>query len=144
MAICKNCNCQYEGDFCPQCGVTNELKVPIVFLQVQEQLHLKGDAEENTLSAESHKTKKKKKSHALLGFRTDKIWKKIVSVLYLLFCMFFVIGVFSDFKTGKITAYDIIIEKLSGIANLFSLHIYFYQIQSLEINYRYLKNIELG
>lgn len=47
----------------------------------------------------------------LLGFRTNKTWKKILSITYLVFCALFVIVAITEKRKGQITAYDFWIDK---------------------------------
>lgn len=59
-----------------------------------------------------------KKKHKLLGFRSNKVWKKILSIIYLVFCAFIVLGVLIDGRQGQITVYDFFIDKLYGVVIL--------------------------
>lgn len=56
-----------------------------------------------------------KSGWALLGFRSNTTWKKILSVLYLVFCFFMTLGGFSGSREGQITIYDHIINKVYWI-----------------------------
>lgn len=57
------------------------------------------------------KLSEKYKNRKLLGFRSNKVWKKILSVLYMIFCLIMFLACFSG-RQGKITTYDFFIEKL--------------------------------
>ncbi len=82
---CENCNTEHEGEFCPNCnGLT--------------------DTPQNNATI--------KKTGKLLGFRTNKIWKKIVSILYLIFCFIYLLGVIGTEKYVNITNHDFIISQI--------------------------------
>lgn len=51
------------------------------------------------------------KAKALLGFRTNKIWKKVISISYLIFCVAFAIIAITGERKGQITSYDYWIDK---------------------------------
>lgn len=59
--------------------------------------------------------KEQNKSKALLGFRTDKAWKKIISVVYLVFCVAFAVFTIFEGRKGQITLFDYLINKISGV-----------------------------
>ncbi len=50
--------------------------------------------------------------NSLLGFRSNKAWKKLLSTVYLLFCCCMIIFVFIEEKKGEITVYDFCINKI--------------------------------
>lgn len=54
---------------------------------------------------------KPKAKGKLLGFRSNKVWKKILSILYMVFCLIMFLSCLSG-RQGKITTYDFWIEKL--------------------------------
>lgn len=58
---------------------------------------------------------KQNKRNILLGFRSNKVWKKVISVLYLAFCG--IVAAFSIFEERKaqITEYDFWINKISYV-----------------------------
>ena len=58
-----------------------------------------------TKLSENHGTRK------LLGFRSNKTWKKILSILYMVFCLIMFLSCLSG-RQGKITTYDFCIEKI--------------------------------
>ncbi len=51
------------------------------------------------------------KTNKLLGFRTNKTWKKVLSILYLVFCILFVIVAIAEKRKGQITVYDCWVDK---------------------------------
>ncbi len=55
--------------------------------------------------------KKPKAKGKLLGFRSNKVWKKILSILYMVFCLIMLLSCLSG-RQGKITMYDYCIKKL--------------------------------
>lgn len=73
---------------------------------------------EKTIQPVEENTKKNK---SLLGFRTDKVWKKLISISYLAFCVLFAIFAVSMGRKGQITSYDYWIDKASYIILAFSL-----------------------
>ena len=54
----------------------------------------------------------------MLGFRTNKVWKKILSVIYLIYCALYALGVITTGRYEKITVYDFWIDKLYGVVLL--------------------------
>ena len=82
---CPKCNSEYEGDFCPKCN-----NLP-------------------TLPQENGSNKKLSK---LLGFRTNTAWKKVLSILYLIFCLLYLISVIFAEKYVNITNYDFMISQI--------------------------------
>lgn len=82
---CPKCNSEYEGDFCPKC---------------------------NNLPSLEQENGSNKKSSKLLGFRTNTIWKKVLSILYLIFCFLYLISVIFTEKYVNITNYDFIISQI--------------------------------
>lgn len=70
---CPKCNCHYEGKQCPNCGTRN----------------LQKDSKEKINPAEPPAPDR----FRLFGFRSQKIWKKIISFLYLAYCMILLLGV---------------------------------------------------
>lgn len=56
-----------------------------------------------------------KKLEKLWGFRTNKLWKKIIAVLYYLFCLILIIFSLNDVPEIKADLYDMIIYKVSTI-----------------------------
>ena len=54
-----------------------------------------------------------KKCNKLLGFRTDKTWKKVISISYLIFCFVFFVFAITGERKGQITSYDYWINKTS-------------------------------
>lgn len=82
---CENCNTEHEEEFCPNC---------------------------NRLADTPLNNEPIKKTGKLLGFRTNKIWKKIVSILYLIFCFIYLLGVIGTEKYVNITNHDFIISQI--------------------------------
>ena len=121
MAICKNCKYQYDGNFCPQCGAANDVNIPLTFLQEQEQTHSREFSEQSSIPVAPVKTEKKEKAHALLGFRTNKVWKKILSILYIIFCLIMFISLFDVSQDKHLSFRDIVVDKIGDIVFLFSI-----------------------
>lgn len=82
---CPKCNSEHEGDFCPKCN------------------HLPALLQENASN---------KKLGKLLGFRTNTAWKKVLSILYLIFSLFYLISVIFAEKYVNITNYDFMISQI--------------------------------
>ncbi len=82
---CENCNTEHEGEFCPNCNRLTDT------LQNNEPI---------------------KNTGKLLGFRTNIIWKKIVSIIYLIFCFIYLLGVIGAEKYVNITNHDFIISQI--------------------------------
>lgn len=82
---CENHNTGHEGDICPNCN-------------------------ERTNAPQNNEPTKK--TGKLLGFRTNKIWKKIVSILYLIFCFIYLLGVIGTEKYVNITNHDFIVSQI--------------------------------
>lgn len=61
------------------------------------------------------------KAKALLGFRTNKTWKKVLSIVYLVFCVLFAFYAIIGERKGQVTVYDYWINKASYIVLAFSL-----------------------
>ena len=53
------------------------------------------------------------KSKVILGFRTNKTWKKIISISYFIFCVAFGLFTIIGEKKGQVTDYDYWIDKVS-------------------------------
>ncbi len=60
-----------------------------------------------------------KKAGKLLGFRSHRLWKMFLSVCYLIFCGFCLLGVVFTTPQGQISTYDFIISQTSSIVLLF-------------------------
>ncbi len=82
---CENCDSEYDGEFCTNCNGLPDIP------QNNEPI---------------------KKTGKLLGFRTNKIWKKIVSILYLIFCFIYLLAVIGTEKYVNITNYDYLISQI--------------------------------
>lgn len=53
------------------------------------------------------------KGKVFLGFRTNKTWKKVISISYLIFCVAFALFTIIGERKGQVTAYDYLIDKAS-------------------------------
>lgn len=51
----------------------------------------------------------------LLGFRSNKVWKKVVSSCYLVGCALFLIATIFSGREGQVTQYDFLINKVYGV-----------------------------
>lgn len=58
------------------------------------------------------KLPKNNKIGKLLGFRSNKLWKKIVSIVYLCFCLILFLYTITSARQGKITTYDFLVDKI--------------------------------
>ncbi len=76
---CAKCGTEYEGNFCPNCGAKKGLVCTKCGAEYE------GDFCTNC----GAKTVKQGK---LLGFRTNKTWKKVLSIIYLVFVGLFILG----------------------------------------------------
>lgn len=54
----------------------------------------------------------------LFGFRSNKIWKKIVSIVYLVFCGIALVGTILGGREGQVTVRDFWIDKAYGVIAL--------------------------
>lgn len=77
---CPQCNTEYIGNYCPQCGTAVTVK----------------------------------KEGKLFGFRSRRVWKMILSVVYLVFCCVLLLSVISIPIKGQITTYDFVVNKVSS------------------------------
>ena len=82
---CSKCGAEYSDNFCPHCDAPIDTNAPT------------------------------KRTHNLFGFRSNKWWKKVLSAFYLSFCAIMLIGALLSDKTGKITTYDYIIDKIHSL-----------------------------
>lgn len=48
----------------------------------------------------------------LLGFRSNKVWKKVISVIYLVCCVLSIVVTFLSGREGQVTIYDFWIDKV--------------------------------
>lgn len=60
-----------------------------------------------------HNLEDNKSKRKLLGFRSNKTWKKIISTSYLIFCVMVIIYTIFSSRIGKISVYDFIIDKVA-------------------------------
>lgn len=51
----------------------------------------------------------------LLGFRSNKLWKKIIAILYYIWCLFLLIVAMNDVPEIRVSIYDMVIHKSSMI-----------------------------
>lgn len=51
----------------------------------------------------------------LLGFRTNKLWKKIIAIIYYILCLFLLIIAMNDVPKIRVSIYDMVIHKSSKI-----------------------------
>ena len=58
------------------------------------------------------------KKSKLFGFRSNKVWKKAVSIIYLVLCALYLVSLFEG-RYEKITVYDFLIDKLYSVVSLF-------------------------
>lgn len=63
--------------------------------------------------------KEQNNSKSLLGFRTNKTWKKIITISYLILCVAFAVFAIFEGRKGQITSYDYLINKISNIVLVF-------------------------
>jgi hypothetical protein len=81
--ICRKCGTEYDGNFCPNCGAKKEMICPKCGAEYL------GDFCTNC----GAKTIRQGK---LLGFRTNKGWKKVVSIIYMVMIGFYILGGFTS------------------------------------------------
>lgn len=87
---CTKCSSEYEGDFCPNCvGNTESTNI------------------QNTQDLQKNIKAKK-----LLGFRSNKVVNKIISIGYMIVCALVLIGVLGTEKYANITNYDYTISQI--------------------------------
>lgn len=79
---CIKCNTEHNNAYCPFCGTPANAEEP------------------------------KKKQGVLFGFRSDKLWKKALSVGYLAFCSLMLFAALSGSREGQVTFFDFAIDKL--------------------------------
>ena len=93
---CEKCNTDLADDnkFCPNCGYKVEKVIP---------------TDSNPADEPAPKAQKSKR---LLGFRSNKTWKKLLSVLYLVFWCLMLFASLIEAKEGQITTYDFVINKI--------------------------------
>ena len=103
---CKNCGMEFEGNFCPNCGVSKDLNSEMYSTQNDEE----GNMNYNDIPTKKHK---------LLGFRSNKLWKKVVSVIYMIIVGLFVIG-----STSEIDSINDAIISIQGILTLISPYVF--------------------
>jgi hypothetical protein len=85
---CKKCGTEFEGNFCLKCGekaTTTCKKCGVEYI---------GDFCTNC----GTKTVKQGK---LLGFRTNKIWKKVLSIIFMVMIGFYILGSFNSIDSGN-------------------------------------------
>ena len=80
---CRKCGTEYEGNFCPNCGAKRALVCTKCGTEYE------GDFCPNC----GAKTIKQGK---LLGFRTNKAWKKVLSIIYMVLIGFYILGSFTS------------------------------------------------
>lgn len=80
---CRKCGTEYEGNFCPNCGTKKEMVCAKCGTEY----------EGNFCSNCGAKTIKQGK---VLGFRTNKTWKKVLSIIYIVLIGFYVLGSFTS------------------------------------------------
>ena len=107
---CHNCGTEFEGNFCPECGKAT-LK------EVENNEHIAQNESVEIVSND----KPVKCGKALLGFRSNKIWKKIISVAYLAVCGLVLLGTLVESRQGQVTMYDHIINKVYSIVLVLTL-----------------------
>ena len=98
---CNNCGTDFSGNFCPECGT------PAPKETIQTEVVTPNNID--------NKITLTKKGKALLGFRSNKVWKKILSVAYLVFCGLLLFFNLIESRQGQITIYDYIIDKAASI-----------------------------
>lgn len=104
--ICKNCGWTFEDDFCPNCGAPKEQEDPLF----EAQNNVIGNIENN---------KKSRKEYRLLGFRSNKAWKKVISILYMI-----IIGFFSIVYFSTIDSINDAITSVEGLMMLVSPYVF--------------------
>ena len=83
---CRKCGAEYEGNFCPNCGTKKELVCAKCGAEYE------GDFCTNCGT-------KAIKQGKLLGFRTNKTWKKVLSIIYIVMIGFYILGSFTSINS---------------------------------------------
>lgn len=83
---CRKCGTEYEGNFCPNCGTKKELVCAKCGAECV------GDFCTNCGTKISKQGK-------LLGFRTNKKWKKVLSIIYMVFVGIYILGAFTSINS---------------------------------------------
>lgn len=94
---CPGCGAEAKGNFCEHCGCKLPQKTTNVSSYVEDRPRV---------------TKTTKKQGVLLGFRSNKGWKKFLSILYLIFCGMLALSAFSGGRQGQVTMYDYVVDKV--------------------------------
>ena len=102
---CENCGTAFFGKFCPKCGTP-----------VQKESESSNPIHQSPSTKESIENTQGK---ALLGFRSNKKWKKVISVCYLVFCGLFLLFCLTETRKGQVTVYDFILGKICWIILFF-------------------------
>ena len=71
---CGKCGTQYEGNFCPKCGTAY--------------------AGDSCVNCDTNQGK-------LFGFRTNKPWKYVLSIIYMVFIGFYILGSFTSIDSAN-------------------------------------------
>ncbi len=85
---CTKCNTEYEGECCPNCKETQKNRTDEI---------------------------KNKNQIRLLGFRTNKLWKKILSITYLVICGVFLLSILAESKYENMPTYDFMLEQITSV-----------------------------
>jgi hypothetical protein len=112
MKTCQNCGSQFEGSFCTMCGTKSE-PFAIVTNPQTESFFPYGKPV-STLTEEPV-THKQVKTNPLLGFRSNKTWKKVISIFYLIDCAIVFLMLITEGKFEGLPMFDFIIKKLTDL-----------------------------
>lgn len=100
---CPKCNCYFDGKVCINCGTRVG----------RPDTHKKPHPNQNN-PVEIEKAH----SFALLGFRSRKLWKMILSIIYLLLCLVMLYNCITQSPAGSMPAKDVAVERWMNVLML--------------------------
>lgn len=77
------------------------------------------------IESEKNSDQKETTKNILFGFRSNKGWKKCISLIYLVFSILIAVMLLLEDKGPQVTVYDCAIEKISGLVGCVSLFLPF-------------------
>ena len=112
MKTCQNCGSQFEGSFCTMCGTKSEPFATVTNTQTES---FSPYGKPVSTLTEEPVTHKQVKTNPLLGFRSNKTWKKVISIFYMIICGIIFFSWFFESKFENLPTSDFIIEKISQL-----------------------------
>lgn len=112
MKTCQKCGYEYEGSFCSMCGTKDG-----AFITTSQNIQTETFAPYGITSvlSETPNSPEQVKTHPLLGFRSNKTWKKVISIFYMIICGIIFFSWFFESKFENLPTSDFIIEKISQL-----------------------------